>query len=119
MAGVDAEIKGVLIGVAKTGSWAVWNGVFERSWIKLLRAAGLNYHRARKVTGQLAAVISEERVLVAKVRHEREGRAGKEERDRRSEEAVKGQVRPESTPAPFPRYVDPAVPAGVLGWRVV
>jgi hypothetical protein len=24
MAGVDAEIKGVLIGVAKTGSWAVW-----------------------------------------------------------------------------------------------
>jgi hypothetical protein len=90
MAGVDVEIKGMLIGVAKTGSWAVWNGVFERSWIKLLRAAGLNYHRARKVTGQLAAAISEERVLVAKVRHEREGRAGKEERDRRSEEANAG-----------------------------
>jgi hypothetical protein len=44
----------------------------------------------RKVTGQLAAAISEERVLVAKVRHEREGRAGKEERDRRSEEANAG-----------------------------
>jgi hypothetical protein len=43
MAGVDAKIKGMLIGVAKIGSWAVWNGVFERSWIKLLRAAGLNY----------------------------------------------------------------------------
>jgi hypothetical protein len=85
MAGVD-----LLIGVAKTGSWAVGNGVFERSWIKLLRAARLNYHRARKVTGQLAAAISEERVLVAKVRHEREGKAGKEERDRRSEEANAG-----------------------------
>jgi hypothetical protein len=60
VAGVDAEIKGMLLGVAKTGSWAVWNGVFERSWIKLLRAAGLNYHRARKVTGQLTAAISEE-----------------------------------------------------------
>ena len=44
MAGVDVEIREMLIGVAKTGSWAVWNGVFERSWIKLLRTAGLSYH---------------------------------------------------------------------------
>jgi hypothetical protein len=88
--GVDAEIKGMLIGVAKTGSWAVWHGIFELSWIKLLRAAGLNYHRAREVTGQLAAAISEERVLVPKVGHDREGRAGKEERNRRSEEANAG-----------------------------
>jgi hypothetical protein len=80
----------MLIGVAKTGSWAVWNGVFERNWIKLLRADGLNYHRVRKVTGQLAAAISEERVLVAKVRHEREVKSGKEGRDRRSEEANTG-----------------------------
>ena len=87
MEGVDADIQEMLMGVAKTGSWAVWNGVFERSWIKLLRAAGLNYHRARKVTGQLAAAIRDERVLVARVRHEREGKTGKEERDRRSEEA--------------------------------
>jgi hypothetical protein len=87
MAGVDVEIREMLIGVAKTGSWAVWNGVFERSWIKLLRTAGLSYHRARKVTGQLAGVIRDERVLVARVRHEREGKTGKEERDRRSEEA--------------------------------
>ena len=87
MEGIDADIQEMLMGVAKTGSWAVWNGVFERSWIKLLRAAGLNYHRARKVTGQLAAAIRDERVLVARVRHEREGKTGKEERDRRSEEA--------------------------------
>jgi hypothetical protein len=36
LGGVDAEIKELLIGVAKAGSWAVWNGVFETSWIELL-----------------------------------------------------------------------------------
>ena len=30
---------------------------------------------------------------------------------------VKGEVQPEAPPVPFPRYVVPAVPAGVLGWR--
>jgi hypothetical protein len=41
----------------------------------------------------LAAAISEERVLVAKVRHEREGKAGKEDRRRHHNQplsAVKG-----------------------------
>jgi hypothetical protein len=32
-------------------------------------------------------------------------------------ELVKGEVQPEAPPAPSPRYVVPAVPAGVLGWR--
>jgi hypothetical protein len=71
MAGVDGEIRGRLLGVAKSGSWAVWNGVFERRCIKQLRAAVLNYHRARKDTRQLAAAISYERVLLAIERHER------------------------------------------------
>jgi hypothetical protein len=52
---VDAEITELLIGVAKAGSWAAWNGVFEASWIKLLCKAGLSYRRARKLTGKLAA----------------------------------------------------------------
>jgi hypothetical protein len=29
--GVDTETKELLIGVAKSGSWVAWNGVFEAS----------------------------------------------------------------------------------------
>jgi hypothetical protein len=53
IAGVDTEIQGMLIdrggkdcGGSILGCMEWGNGVFERSWIKLLRAAGLNYHRA-------------------------------------------------------------------------
>jgi hypothetical protein len=38
-------------------------------------------------TATMSGVIRDERVLVARVRHEREGKTGKGERDRRSEEA--------------------------------
>ena len=34
-----------------------------------------------------------------------------------SVDTVKGEVQLEAPPAPSPRYVVPAVPAGVLGWR--
>jgi len=86
LGGVDAEIKELLIGVAKAGSWAAWNGVFEASWIKLLCKAGLSYRRARKLTGKLAAVIRDERVKVSRVRHDREAATGKHKREERSKE---------------------------------
>jgi hypothetical protein len=43
-------------------------GVFSRSWMKLLVAGGLNYKRARIVTGNTSAVITECRCAVAKGR---------------------------------------------------
>ena len=48
----DVELRELLEGVAAAaGSWAVWMGVFSRSWMKLLVAAGgLTYKRARIVT---------------------------------------------------------------------
>jgi hypothetical protein len=33
LGGVDAEIKELLIGVAKAGPWAAWNGVFEPNFL--------------------------------------------------------------------------------------
>jgi hypothetical protein len=86
LGGVDTEIKELLIGVAKVGSWAAWDGVFEASWITLLCKAGLSYRRARKLTGKLAAVIRDERVKVSRARHDREAATGKHKREERSKE---------------------------------
>jgi hypothetical protein len=47
----DAEMRELLEGVAAAGSWAVWMGVFSRSWMQLLTAGGLSYKRARIVAG--------------------------------------------------------------------
>jgi hypothetical protein len=55
-------------GVAAAGSWAVWVEVFSRSWMKLLVASGLTYKRARIVTSNISAIISECRCAVAKVK---------------------------------------------------
>jgi hypothetical protein len=74
----DVEMRELLEGVAAAGSWAVWMGVFSRSWMKLLTAEGLSYKRARIVTGKISAIISEYRCAVAKVRHERAARESAE-----------------------------------------
>jgi hypothetical protein len=50
LGGVDAEIKELLIGVAKAGPWAAWNGAFETSWIKLLCL--VYYARLGSATGE-------------------------------------------------------------------
>jgi hypothetical protein len=50
------ELRELLEGVAAAGSWAVWMGVFSRSWMKPLVARGLTYKRARIVTGKIGAI---------------------------------------------------------------
>jgi hypothetical protein len=67
----DDELQQLIEGVASAGSWAVWMGVFSRSWMKMLVAGGLTYKRACIVTGKASAVITGCRCAVAKVRHER------------------------------------------------
>jgi hypothetical protein len=47
----DEELRKLLEGVTEAGSWAVWMGVFSKSWMKLLVAGGLTFKRARIVTG--------------------------------------------------------------------
>jgi hypothetical protein len=66
-------MRQLLEGAAAAGSWAVWMGVFSRSWMELLTAGSLSNKRARIVTGKISAIISECRCAVAKVpfvRHE-------------------------------------------------
>jgi hypothetical protein len=43
----DDELWQLIEGVVSVGSWAVWMGIFSRSWMKLLVAGGLTYKRAR------------------------------------------------------------------------
>jgi hypothetical protein len=52
----DDELRQLIEGVASAGSWAVWMGVFSRSWMKLLVAGGLTYKRARIVTARASLV---------------------------------------------------------------
>jgi hypothetical protein len=79
----DGELQQLVTGVAEAGSWAVWMGLFSRSWMKLLVAGGLTYKRARIVTGKTSAVITECRCAVAKVHHERATKEGAEAAKRR------------------------------------
>jgi hypothetical protein len=52
----DVEMQELLAeGLAAAGWWAVWMGVFSRSWMKLLAAGGLSYKRARIVAGEILA----------------------------------------------------------------
>jgi hypothetical protein len=80
----DDELRQLMEGVADAGSWAVWMGVFSKSWMELLVAGGLTYKRARIVTGKISAVITECRCAVAKVRHERAAKEGAEAAKRRN-----------------------------------
>jgi hypothetical protein len=85
----DDELRQLIEGVASAGSWAVWMGVFSRSWVELLVAGGLTYKRARIVTGKTSAVITGCRCAVAKVRHERAAKEGAEAAKRRQEQLEK------------------------------
>jgi hypothetical protein len=73
--GIDnmgSTLKELLEGVAQmAGSWALWMGVFTRGWMDLLVAGGMEYHRARSLTGKLSKVISESRSVIAKERNEK------------------------------------------------
>ena len=53
-------------------------------WIDLLVAGGMEYHRARSLTGKLSQVISESRSAIAKERNEsaRSKRVEKQEEER-------------------------------------
>jgi hypothetical protein len=75
----DVELRQLMEGGAEAGSWAVWMGVFSKSWRKLLVAGGLTFKRARIVTGKIGAIITGCRYAVAKVHHER-GRPRKAQR---------------------------------------
>jgi hypothetical protein len=85
----DVELRQLMEGVAEAGSWAVWMGVFSKSWMKLLVAGGLTFKRARIVTGEISAIITECRCAVAKVRHERAAMEGAEAAKRRQEQLEK------------------------------
>jgi hypothetical protein len=43
----DDELRQLMEGVAEAGSWAVWMGVFSKSWMKLLVAGGLTFSNER------------------------------------------------------------------------
>jgi hypothetical protein len=85
----EDELRQLIERVASAGSWAVWMGVFSRSWMKLLVAGGLTYKRARITTGKISAVITECRCAVVKVRHERAAKEGAEAAKRRQEQLEK------------------------------
>ena len=70
-AALDPEFRRLYEGVARAGSWAVWMGVFNRAWIRLLQMGGLSYKRAVRVTRKLCRLIDVFRSEVARVRHER------------------------------------------------
>jgi hypothetical protein len=86
----DDELRQLMEGVAEVGSWAVWMGVFLKSWMKLLVAGGLPYKRAHIVTGNISAITTECRCAVAKVRHERAAKEGAEAAIRRQKKNGKG-----------------------------
>jgi hypothetical protein len=87
----DEELQQPMEGVAEAGSWAVWMGVFSKSWMELLVAGGLTFKRARIciVTGKISAATTECHCAVAKVRHERAAKEGAEAAKRRQEQLEK------------------------------
>ena len=72
-AALDAELRRLYEEVASAGSWAMWMGVFSRSWLRLLRLGGMGHKRAMRLTRHLCRIIDEFRADVARVRHERGG----------------------------------------------
>jgi hypothetical protein len=85
----DDELRQLMDGVEEAGSWAVWMGVFSKSWMKLLVVGGLTFKRARIVTRKISAVVTECRCAVAKVRHQRAAKEGAEAAKRRQEQREK------------------------------
>ena len=69
---LSGELRGLLEGVAKAGSWAVWMGIFDKGWMRLLEKGGVSHSRARRLTTRLCHAIADCRAEIAKVRHERQ-----------------------------------------------
>jgi hypothetical protein len=64
-------------------------GVFTRGWMDLLVAGGMQYHRARSLTGKLSRVISESRSAILKQRNESARNKGVEKQREEREELRK------------------------------
>jgi hypothetical protein len=69
-------------------------GVFttERVWMDLLAAGGMEYHRARSLTGKLSQVISESRSAIAKERNE-SARSKRVEKQKEEREELRKKVK--------------------------
>jgi hypothetical protein len=63
-----SESEKLLEGVARAGSWALWNGIFNKSWMVLLRTLGLNHDASMKLTRDVASVITKYRVQLHSAR---------------------------------------------------
>jgi hypothetical protein len=66
--------------------------VFTRGWMDLLVAGGMEYHRARSLTGKLSQVISESRSEIAKERNE-SARSKKVEKQEEEREELRKEVK--------------------------
>ena len=51
----------VLTGLSKAGSWALWNGIFNKYWLQILSAGGLSHSEAIVLTKQLSEIIADYR----------------------------------------------------------
>jgi hypothetical protein len=67
-------------------------GVFTRGWMDLLVAGGMEYHRARSLTGKLSQVISESRSAIAKERNE-SARSKRVEKQKKEKEELRKEVK--------------------------
>ena len=56
--GIQGKIGRMLASFEAAGPWAAWMGVFDRSWMELLKAGGMSHGRARKLTTRLATAIT-------------------------------------------------------------
>ena len=88
----DAELSRLVRGVRDAGSWAMWMGVFNSSWMRLLQYGGMSYQRARTLTGKLCGVISQCRSEIATARRARSQKSRDEARAERAAQ-VDGDLR--------------------------
>ena len=72
--------------------WAMWMGVFNSSWMRLLQYGGMSYQRARTLTGKLCGVISQCRSEIATARRARSQKSRDEARAERAAQ-VDGDLR--------------------------
>jgi hypothetical protein len=54
----------LLTSLSKAGSWALWNGIFNKYWLQILSAGGLSHSEAMVLTKQLSEVIADYRARI-------------------------------------------------------
>jgi hypothetical protein len=94
----DDELRQLIEGVASAGSWAVWMGVFSRSWMELLVAGGHTNERAQSLVRPVRSLLS---VAVLLRRFIMSGRPRKAQRRRsgdRNKEQLEKEVREYGVP---------------------